>query len=516
MPISSPSYFPPAGGQGQIVGTTAGINATGVRTFLAGLQAAQNTQINDLIVVGHLALSAGTLLAPLTDPGMTGEIVIGSGAALAQTVGTAVLTGSPYGSIIIGKSAAPAAPNISSSIILGMNALKTYAPPNANNNLAINGSVVVGAGAMENLQFLSGFSVQCQSTVVIGAQAAQGNPSPNNNGGVISSVIIGAQACQLMGNAGGGGGNVQTSVVIGTSAALSIAQTSNVSALVIIGQSCATGLTGAASNLVIIGQNCAVGNPALTNSVAIGQNCSVSAGSSVVLGQGASTGGMTVAQTGGVFIGAGAGTAGPVGGSDQFVLETVIVGVQKTLAAGNFGTGSIVLGQSSTATNRDLPGTNIVKLLAGTKTGVAPNGGGFFYLTSTDNAIHYVDSTNQDSAIGPSGAAFFGTGLGVITPAALAANTSDYAPAGFANAQVVRISASAAVNLTGLAGGAAGRWVILRNVGANAITLTNQDVTSAAANRFSLPGAASLVLGVQSSVELWYDTTTGNWASINR
>jgi hypothetical protein len=98
---------------------------------------------------------------------------------------------------------------------------------------------------------------------------------------------------------------------------------------------------------------------------------------------------------------------------------------------------------------------------------------------------------------------------GVITPTALAANANDYAPTGFATAAIVRVSASVAVSITGLAGGTTGRQVTIANVGTFTITLNNANAGSVAANRFSF--AADLVLRPGDSAILTYDGTTSTW-----
>jgi hypothetical protein len=97
---------------------------------------------------------------------------------------------------------------------------------------------------------------------------------------------------------------------------------------------------------------------------------------------------------------------------------------------------------------------------------------------------------------------------GVITPTQLSANTDDWAPTGFADANTVRVSSDAARNLTGIAGGSAGRMIVLHNVGSYDITLVD-DATSTAANRFAL--AENHVMGPDTSVTLVYDGTSSRW-----
>lgn len=98
---------------------------------------------------------------------------------------------------------------------------------------------------------------------------------------------------------------------------------------------------------------------------------------------------------------------------------------------------------------------------------------------------------------------------GSISPAALAANTNDWAPAGFADVSVVRASMSATHALTGLAGGADGRCITIANVGTFDIWLTNEDAGSSAANRF-LFGRA-VILQPNRSMQLRYDGTSSRW-----
>jgi hypothetical protein len=100
--------------------------------------------------------------------------------------------------------------------------------------------------------------------------------------------------------------------------------------------------------------------------------------------------------------------------------------------------------------------------------------------------------------------------VGDTTPTALAANTDNWAPTSFSVASRIYASASSAVNLTGLAGGSEGRVIMLWNTSANNITLKH-DVTSTAANRFYLPGAADLILAQYSGVLLIYDNNASRW-----
>jgi hypothetical protein len=103
---------------------------------------------------------------------------------------------------------------------------------------------------------------------------------------------------------------------------------------------------------------------------------------------------------------------------------------------------------------------------------------------------------------------------GAITPAALAANTSDYNPTGLATASTLQISASAPVDLTGIAGGVDGRVLLLDNVGANLITLKDANAGSTAANRFAFGADYSLAAGQQ--VALRYRGSASRWVFLTK
>lgn len=99
------------------------------------------------------------------------------------------------------------------------------------------------------------------------------------------------------------------------------------------------------------------------------------------------------------------------------------------------------------------------------------------------------------------------------TPTTLGANANDY-DAGLT--VWARISASTTVSITGLLGGIDGRVLILTNVGAQTVTITNQDAASAAANRVITYNGLSIVLAQDGSVVLVYDGTDSRWREISR
>lgn len=99
-----------------------------------------------------------------------------------------------------------------------------------------------------------------------------------------------------------------------------------------------------------------------------------------------------------------------------------------------------------------------------------------------------------------------------ISPTQIAADQNDYSPTSLSTSSVLRLTSDAARNITGLAGGADGRIIIIHNVGSYAITLKDESSSSSAANRFAL--SADISIAVDTSVLLQYDSTSSRWRAI--
>lgn len=98
--------------------------------------------------------------------------------------------------------------------------------------------------------------------------------------------------------------------------------------------------------------------------------------------------------------------------------------------------------------------------------------------------------------------------MGAVTPVTLGASVDDYTP-GVGGMQ--RWSASVPINVTGMVAGIAGETRKLWNIGTQTITLTNQDVASAAANRWLTSSGANLFLLANCSALAAYDGVTSRW-----
>lgn len=101
----------------------------------------------------------------------------------------------------------------------------------------------------------------------------------------------------------------------------------------------------------------------------------------------------------------------------------------------------------------------------------------------------------------------------IITPSQITSNQNDYAPTGYADASIYRITSDAARAITGLAGGASGLIKVLFNVGNFAITLSSESASSLAANRFFFVDTSLIdrVLAPGMGIVLIYDSTSSRW-----
>jgi hypothetical protein len=102
---------------------------------------------------------------------------------------------------------------------------------------------------------------------------------------------------------------------------------------------------------------------------------------------------------------------------------------------------------------------------------------------------------------------------GDISPPQITADQNDYAPTGHATASVIRISTDQNDrNITGLAGGADGRIVLILNIGSFRFFLTHDDgATSTAANRFLTADNGYAQIPQNGAALLVYDATSARW-----
>lgn len=98
---------------------------------------------------------------------------------------------------------------------------------------------------------------------------------------------------------------------------------------------------------------------------------------------------------------------------------------------------------------------------------------------------------------------------GDISPAQITANQNNFNPTDLAGAAILRLNSDASRTITGLAGGADGRVVVIENVGSFDIVLADEDSGSTAANRFALSGSITLLADTVATLN--YDATSSRW-----
>lgn len=441
MPISSPSYFPPQRYDDRIIGLNAGIGQTGNYAFLAGLNAGTWTTQADLIVIGSSAFSAGTKTVPNNDDALAGTIAIGANALAVCVAASEGGTGPPPAepNVAIGTNALASCESCSANVVIGNQAMATYSSTNGSlgNSVPAYNLVVIGQNALQYATIDVGFAAASYDAVVIGANALNGTVGGSyisvHNAVVIGqsavtdfpaasaftlseSVVIGDQACSGFKNTNGGTDSNSVYIGFGVAPGVLGSGTGNNT---FIGGGAGTGYANP-NRCIAIGQNSQVGSSnsiaigsdvnnggfgaSAINAIGIGNSVSVQSRNSTVLGDSTDAtfnlGAISLQSARSVWIGAGAGykdaSATGTTATDTFLCE-VNDGTngKHTILYGDMSTGNLLVGNSLAGTNRELHGTNTLKMIAGTKDAVDPVGG-YFYLTGTNNDLHFVNSAGVD------------------------------------------------------------------------------------------------------------------------
>jgi len=122
--------------------------------------------------------------------------------------------------------------------------------------------------------------------------------------------------------------------------------------------------------------------------------------------------------------------------------------------------------------------------------------------------------TNLGAAAAAGDALRFEQLMGSTSPTQITSDQNDYNPTSLSSVAVLRLSSDAARDITGLAGGASTRRIVLANTGSYAITLKDESSSSSAANRFALSGDA--VIPAEEALELVYDSTSSRWRVLSK
>lgn len=188
--------------------------------------------------------------------------------------------------------------------------------------------------------------------------------------------------------------------------------------------------------------------------------------------------------------------------------STTITGFSNTCAAGTIKALSFVTTPQVTynATSLILPGATTITAQAGDSAIALYLGGGNWKIIAWSRA----DGTAISASSVFTGAVFFNSPITVT----LGTSTNDWNPSGLATGNVIRLTASSAINLTGLTAPATdGKIIVIDNVGAtNNFIVTSQDASSSAANRFAFDRPITVRPG--RSITVKYDVTSARWRLI--
>lgn len=143
----------------------------------------------------------------------------------------------------------------------------------------------------------------------------------------------------------------------------------------------------------------------------------------------------------------------------------------------------------------------------------APGAPGDLVKLDASSKLPAVDGsqlTNVSLSAASSSFAF----TGINSPAQITADQNDYNPASLATANTLRLSTDALRTITGLAGGAVGRVMIVTNIGSFPLVLAHENAGSTAANRFTFD-TYDLVVAAGQAITLQYDSTSSRWRPLS-
>lgn len=184
-----------------------------------------------------------------------------------------------------------------------------------------------------------------------------------------------------------------------------------------------------------------------------------------------------------------------------------------TISTGS-GTAATVTGRTSGGTVTDIVVGSGLSLSGGT---LSATGGGGGTPGGSTTQVQYNNAGAFDGASGLTIDASENVSItqsvflsGDISPSDISGTANDYAPAGFSTASTLLQTNSNNAVVTGIAGGADGRWITWHNTGANNLIFRNENALSTAANRLLL-GGGDVTLRAGGTAGFRYDATASRW-----
>jgi hypothetical protein len=187
------------------------------------------------------------------------------------------------------------------------------------------------------------------------------------------------------------------------------------------------------------------------------------------------------------------------------VISSYVTGTHYRFKANTANTGAATINLNS------IGAKTIKKVAGGITTDLSDNDilSGQWVDLAYDGTNMQMQSTLGNAASGGSSPTADFAMSGDITPSQITSNQNDYNPTGLSTASVLRLSTDASRDITGLQGGADGRFIIIDNVGSNLIVLKDEGSGSSAANRFAL--VVDQYVNPDQLIVLKYDATTSRW-----
>ena len=462
-------------------------------TATARVQGQDNADVNiadNVVVIGTDAFES------MADADAAGSVVIGTRAM--QNCTLAIADGS---SVAIGLEAGQDNVNANSgqNVFIGTRAAKQSQIQSTN---ITRRNVAIGFEAGEQ----AGDNTYSDS-VLIGYRAGRCstvNNFTNPTGCVYIGSLVGQNNNSGGSNIGIGNGPLSLGTITGSSIiAIGTLAGSNITSggeNILIGANVGAGLSTGATN-ILLGDDCATTINGDQNVMLCADGWNAASGNrNVILGYRAAS--------------AIDGTSFPDGNDENFVVEAAVAaGVERrNFLYGRFDVGNLVFGLGTGVNNEPAAGDrawgggtpeSVFKIL---DTGSAPSSAASNGVTlwSASGLLNFFGGMQNR------GETFF---LGVVEPATLGAGTTNNWAPTLTGATRVRFDGPAAADVTGLAGGADGRLLILTNDGANAITFRDEDAGSTAANRFAFNG--DILVGADESFTIIYDGTISRWTRLN-
>lgn len=186
------------------------------------------------------------------------------------------------------------------------------------------------------------------------------------------------------------------------------------------------------------------------------------------------------------------------------------VGLSASTPAANASTGTIGTAALAARSDHAHPAVAI-------STGVSGLGANVATFLATPSSANLISAVTDETG---SGALVFGTSptingqsIGTVQTYSTTGTSNNISVS--AGVSIIRYTGAGTATLTGFSAAgatpASGRILVIMNSTSNAVTLSNENASSTAAYRLSLPNSVDMVIGANQVVTLFYDVTSSRW-----